>query len=401
MRNALAWASFAACCAVAIPVWAQKSASPEFVAQPIDGEPMSGRLVAIEKPWRVTLQNSQRKTLDGGDLVELRRMEQPQVPSITASQVLLANGDRIRASAQRASQELLHINSELLGDLEIPLEKVQAIVNGTPADPSAREKLLSGLMAGQRKQDVVVLANGDEIKGTFLAVDEKVVRLEGVQGAMEISRAGVRAIKLSSDLISFPRPKEMFARVFLADGSQLSMLDGRLEGGDFRGRAAFDRQVTIPIEQLVAMEFCNGRLTYLSDIEPAEYQHTPYLGISYPYQRDRTVMGNVLSLRGQAFRKGLGVHSRSDLLYRLDGQFKRFEAIVGIDDETAGKGSVVFRVLVDGKPAWESPALTGQLASQRIQIDVARAQRLTLVVDFGAWGDVQDHADWAEARLVR
>ena len=58
-------------------------------------------------------------------------------------------------------------------------------------------------------------------------------------------------------------------------------------------------------------------------------------------------------------------------------------------------------MLLDGRPAWESQPITGQLAPQHVQLEVGRAQTMTLVVDFGALGDVQDHADWAEARLIR
>jgi hypothetical protein len=380
---------------------AQKPASPDFVAVPIDGEPFSGRLVKIESPWRFSLLNSERKTIGGLDLVSLARKDQPQISGVSGSQVLLANGDRIRATAHHATQELLRANSELLGDLEIPLERVQAIVLNAPPERAVRDKLLAGLMSSQRKADVIVLANGDELKGTFLGLDDNSIRLDGSQGVVEINRNGVRAVALSSDLISFPPPKELYAKVLLADGSELALLDGRLDGSNFRGRAAFEREITLPLEQLVAVEFRNGRLTYLSDLDHSEYRHTPYLGVRYPYQRDRSVTGNVLSLRGQVFRKGLGMHSRSELAYRLDGQYRRFEAVVGIDDETSGQGSVIFRVLLDGQPAWESQPVTGQVAAQRVQLDVAGARRIALVVDFGALGDVQDHADWAEARLIR
>jgi len=397
--SSLAWFNVSLALVAAVP--AQKPASPEFVAVPIDGELFGGRLVKIESPWRISLLNSERKTIGGLDLVSLRRKDQPQVLGVSGSQVLLANGDRIRATAHHATQEVLRVNSELLGDLEIPLERVRAVVLSAPPEPAGREKLLNGLLSNQRKQDVIILANGDELKGSFLGLDDNTIRLDGPQGGVEINRNGVRAVALSSDLISFPMPKELYAKILLADGSELALLDGRLDGPNFRGQASIDREITVPLEQLVGIEFRNGRLTYLSDLDHSEYRHTPYLGVRYPFERDRTVTGNVLSLRGQIFRKGLGMHSRSELTYRLNGQYRRFEAVVGIDDETAGHGSVVFRVLRDGQPAWESQPVTGQAAPQRVQLDVAGARQMTLVVDFGALGDVQDHADWAEARLIR
>src|SRR5262245_7049536 len=188
--------------------------------------------------------------------------------------------------------------------------------------------------------------------------------------------------------------------MIISDGSELSVVEVELTGNNLRGRTAFAREFVLPLEQLCALEFRNGHVKYLSDIEPIEYRHTPYLSLSYPYRRDRCVTGGPLSLRGQAFRKGLGMHSRSELTYDLKGQFRRFEATVGIDDETAGQGSVNFHVLLDGRDAWQSGLITGQSTPKRVHIDTTSAKRLTLVVDFGALGDVQDHADWADARLV-
>jgi hypothetical protein len=378
----------------------QRESNAEFVAIPIDGEQITGRLVNLTNPWRIVLQGGDRLSMTGPDLVALRRVDPPLRTRMAGSYVLLANGDRIRGIPLFSTQDALRVNSELLGNLEIPLERIQAILLGSMLDQLSREKLERNLLGISRKQDVVVLANGDETSGDFLGLDEDAVRLERNGGAVSIERVGVRAIAFSSDLISFPKSKSFYAEMILSDGSELSVAEVELTGNNLRGRTAFDREFVLPLEQLFALEFRNGRVKYLSDLEPIEYQHTPYLSLAYPYCRDRCVTGGALSLRGQVFRKGLGMHSRSELTYELNGSFRRFEATVGIDDETAGQGSVNFRVLLDGREAWQSGLITGHSALKRVQVDTTQAKRLTLVVDFGSLGDVQDHADWADARLV-
>src|SRR5207247_1374560 len=55
-----------------------------------------------------------------------------------------------------------------------------------------------------------------------------------------------------------------------------------LVGSSFRGRAVWGREISLPLEQLSTLEFRNGRLTYLSDVEPSDYHHTPYLSVTYP-----------------------------------------------------------------------------------------------------------------------
>jgi hypothetical protein len=102
------------------------------------------------------------------------------------------------------------------------------------------------------------------------------------------------------------------------------------------------------------------------------------------------------------FDKGLGTHPRTTLTYALDGKFKRFEAVVGLDPATGRRGVVDVRVRVDDKEV--TPAgligLTAAARGRPVRVDLTGAKRLTLVVDFGPAGDVQADVNWADARVV-
>jgi hypothetical protein len=59
-------------------------------------------------------------------------------------------------------------------------------------------------------------------------------------------------------------------------------------------------------------------------------------------------------------------------------------------------------VLVDGKERdVGDPEITSALGARSINVDVGGGNELTLIVEFGSNGDVCDHVDWAEARLVK
>jgi hypothetical protein len=144
-----------------------------------------------------------------------------------------------------------------------------------------------------------------------------------------------------------------------------------------------------------------GRAVYLSDVRPDEYRFLPYLETKWPYRTDRNVTGGQLRCGGRLYLKGLGVHSAARLSYRLDRPWRRFQGELGIDDSTGGLGSVGFRVFVDGKQKYSSPPVRGGMPPQAVSIDLAGAKKLDLVVDYGEAGDVLDHADWLDARLVK
>ncbi len=119
--------------------------------------------------------------------------------------------------------------------------------------------------------------------------------------------------------------------------------------------------------------------------------------------KDAAVSGRPLRLAGNTFDKGLGMHPRSRVTYTLAGGFRWFEAVVGLDDGRGPNGRVRLHVLVDGQEqdlGWNKE-LTGQDAPLTLRLNVHKAREITLVVDFGGYGDVQAHVNWAEARLLR
>lgn len=125
--------------------------------------------------------------------------------------------------------------------------------------------------------------------------------------------------------------------------------------------------------------------------------------------RDASVDGAALSLwdgqRAQAFKKGLGTHANSEIVFDLAGRgFTTFTAQVGVDFETNVKpneANVVFEVYVDGRKRFESPVMhTGDASVSTGEIDVAGASTLKLVAR-GKDNIYSAHADWADAKLSK
>ena len=109
-----------------------------------------------------------------------------------------------------------------------------------------------------------------------------------------------------------------------------------------------------------------------------------------------------MRLRGNTFDRGIGLHTESRLTYDLAGRYRRFEALVGLDDQTGKGGSARVRVLVDGKSVDLGAAdLTGRREPLAVRVDLTGAKELTLVAEFGERGGVRGHVNWANARLVK
>jgi alpha-galactosidase len=110
--------------------------------------------------------------------------------------------------------------------------------------------------------------------------------------------------------------------------------------------------------------------------------------------------GRSISIAGQTYAKGIGVHAAARVAFALGGACTRLSAEVGVDDEVADRGSVVFQVWGDGTKLYDSGMVTGSMAATVVDIDVTGTNRLTLVVTDGGDGTEYDHADWADAKIA-
>jgi uncharacterized delta-60 repeat protein len=142
--------------------------------------------------------------------------------------------------------------------------------------------------------------------------------------------------------------------------------------------------------------------TYISDLTPL-VAHNGW----GPVEKDQSVGGpgagdgQTLSIGGQTFAKGLGTNAYSELIYDLGGRYGRFLAQVGVDDEVGDSaGTVVFQIWSDGTLLYDSGLLTGADGPRPVSIDVTGRRHLQLAVLATSDGAANDHADWADAKLL-
>ena len=115
-----------------------------------------------------------------------------------------------------------------------------------------------------------------------------------------------------------------------------------------------------------------------------------------------SIDGNPLTIDRQRFERGVGTHAKSWFVLQANGKALTFEAMVGIDDETGGrgKGSVVFRVYADQKLVAETKQARATQKAKSIHADLTGAKLVILHVSDGGDGNSFDHANWCDARFT-
>jgi hypothetical protein len=371
----------------------------------VDDIKYKGELQAFSDE-RLTIAGREPYRLSTEELLRLQFTGRTARPVGDRSLVVLANGDRLVAHTIGMDEESLVaelIDFPTWPAVHLPLETVRGIVVTVPRSSSVRSRLFAQLFSRRQATDVVILDNGDQVTGELLAIDPSTVALEGGLGSTRIEQKEVRAVAFSSELISFPKVTGRRELLTLTDGSRITVRNVQLSSNGFvRVDALFGARLNVPTDSIVSLRFLGGRAVYLFEVEPAEYHFTPYVAAQWPLTINRSVAGGPLLLRGTEYAHGIGMHSKSTVTFPLDGSYRDFRAIIGIDDSTGGRGSVVFGVTLDDESVFTSVLLTGDSAALAIPpIDVRGKQKLTLRVDFGHLGDIQDHANWCDALLVK
>ena len=363
----------------------------------VDEKTITGTITALSAAeLKVTADNG-AVSVKAEDIASI--VERPVKPVEGAQAVRLRNGDVIRGSVAGGAGEKLLVKSASLGEIAISVSDADCLVLDPGKPPEAAPT------GPAHEKDELVLRNGDNLPGVLVAFGKESLTFDCSLGKVDIPFSRIRSVKFAAVGDKYREPDALILSATCVDGSTITGPGAELAGQEISIRSTLGKSFKFPISQLASIEFKNGRLIYLSDMDPADVKEIPMFDERpWHYQRDRSAAGNPIKLNGKVSRKGIGVHSHCELSYDLAGKFRKFISEIGIDDEVDG-GNVEVKVLLDGKQVFpktpEKLLVSKKTGPVPVEIDVAGAKKLTLIVDFGEELHVNDHADWANARLLK
>ncbi len=318
--------------------------------------------------------------------------------------VVLGTGDRFPLTVQRVQDDMLTAGwprSPRRPELSFPLENVAAVIRQLPPAPAVRRDWLSALMREPPGKDAVRLVIGDDLRGEFTAWENGLVLWQGSLGALQLDLQRLRWIRFDPELTAKPKLPDVWWSVILTDGARFTATTCQPRPDlTVEWTLPVGGSLVVPRHEIEKITRWSPQRQSLSQREPAEVKFTPYLEGKRELVIDRSVAQSPLSLRGEEFATGLSMHSRAEVAYHVQPNDGVFRAIVGIDDASGGAGSARFIVRVDDRVVWESEELTGRSPAVRLpSIQLDGAKMLTLLVDFGEYGDVGDLANWCDASI--
>lgn len=348
------------------------------------------------------------RSLKAADVIEIvlrsGRPTPPAKPAPEDVEIVLTTGDTLVGKVGTKSEEGLQLVSKVYGDPLVKFGHVRSIVF------PANQQFLPKRLPEKEAADVILTQSGDRAEGILLAVSTAGVLYKSHRLNAEVTRplAEVAGVWLAESDAPPKEPATLFATVFTTDRSSVRGVIESLQKGVLTFKDLYGTRHRVPANLVAGLYVKNGRVVYLSDLTPSSVDEDANFirgakksssDLEFPFQRDRSARGTKILLGGAEHRKGLGVRAHSALAYPLGGGFRRFQATLGLDDVSMGLGSIQGEVWLDGKKVKELQ-LKGKDAPQPIDLDVAGARELKLVVTWAGHGQ-SDFAGWGSARLVR
>lgn len=346
--------------------------------------------------------DAQSERLVGAE--DFLQLERPIPAAIAAAQqarfvLHLLGGDQVAGEPASIEGEQLVWTNAAAGEVRVPLSRAVAMTRSGQQPPDRRPT-----------EDIVTLGNGDAVRGIVAGIeagrvsvqradspDPLAVPVESVASVQFAATGGAPAGGGASG--AGPRG----FRVRLADGSSLPATRVTLAGGKLAADLGDGRERPLDLSRVAAIEQVNGPATWLTGVQPAESVYTPYFGTGqeFPARMNQTADGGRdLRYGGKTFRRGIGVHAYSRLVYPLDGGHAAFRVQYAVDDRLAHADMTV-RVKLDDKVVHQKQGVRAGTLSPVIVADLAGAKRLTLEVDYGSGTDVQDRLVWLEPALLK
>ena len=145
----------------------------------------------------------------------------------------------------------------------------------------------------------------------------------------------------------------------------------------------------LPLEKFAVTK---SGVTYLSDLYYIMREdNAPVM--------DRNYDGAPLALNGAAFEKGLGCKSKSQVIYKLNGKADRFQALVGLADNSPDQGTGEFKVHVENRFSGKIIFASGKMrkGDKPVAVDIDVKGLDSILLEFTGKGVF---GNWADAKVV-
>jgi hypothetical protein len=284
--------------------------------------------------------------------------------------------------------------------LTVPLSAVVSFLKDAQ-DANLRRQFQNAKKSKLRSDRILIFKDGD-----LNAIDGTLGEIDADGKAIAFTRDKNEPIKARFELLHgviFLRTDVLaetpVCKVIDQDGSMIVASKLAYDGKTLNLTTPTGAKLALAGDALAKLDFNLGRLTYLSDLEPAKLSESPWFAGFPSVRKDVNQDGRPIVLLDRPFSKGLTMEGGSSVEYNLGGKYKDFKALVGADTRAAegALAKTTLTVYCDGAKQYSEVVAPGEL--KPIAVNVKDAATLRIVVEGPNFTVLPAYVTLADARI--
>ncbi len=394
-----------------VPVAVLLAAMPAPAAEvkTLKNDSIKGELASINEKEVVLDVGGGKKVTTPINQVLLIDLGNPVVPpgaDVKYALVELSDGTQVKCANYALKGKDAKLT--LLGGqtVDVPIAQISWILNEAH-DAAIVKEFKEKVLAKKKNRDIIAVKFEDVINarlGTFGDVDEKGEKIEWV------TEKGEKRELLIRNLIGLffirganPEAKPVICRLSDTTRDMAYVSKVTQEGGVLTVVTSCGATIKYPLASVAKLDYSTGKLAYLSQLTPSSVTETSTEGSVQHYTRDTNLDGGKIKIAGVEYKSGISLHSYTELVYDLDGEYRELKAMVGIDDEVGGDdGPTKLTIYADETEVVNWTITRGDKQRVRnLNVSVKDAKKLRIVVTTGDLLDVGKHVTLGDARVTK
>ncbi|MBL8848481.1 MAG: NPCBM/NEW2 domain-containing protein [Planctomycetaceae bacterium] len=385
------------------------SAAPVEV-HTLDGTTHVGSLTALQDGQLTLEVDGAPLQLNAADLLEVRPAEVAPPDEFVLDRskaVRLIDGSLMFVSSFSLKDRQATAVSEILGEIKLPQAQVRSVRLAELETPV--RAAWDALQEREAKTDLLVVRKTDALDfvgGVVASVADDGVHLlvNGRDVAAPLSRVFGIVFPQTA-----PDRREIACELVLSTGDRLVLKNLTVQDDQLSGALLAGPQISVALAQVQLADFGLGRIRYLADLpETAVYKPVGLITSEdvLRLRKNMNSVGDSFIVGKESFDRGLWVHSGTTLKYRLNRDYRRLQAVAGVDRSASGCARVnptiaaTFigdgRVLLQSQFGWDGDPLP-------LDLDVSGVRDLEIRIEPASADTIGacEHLVLADARVVK
>ncbi|MFQ3652590.1 MAG: NPCBM/NEW2 domain-containing protein [Gemmataceae bacterium] len=379
----------------------------------LKGDPIKGDILSVNNAEVVLSVAGEKKTVPLANILKIDFQPVAVInPSTKYSRAELTDGTVLLASAWKIRKRDLTLKLLSGPEVTIPLQAVANLLN--QAEDEKNRADWKSRTFNNRGREAIVIKKGDVISNIECTLGEGdaegktitlAVIIDGEPSTLKRTQTTAHGFLFKTVLD--PKAPPVLCKLIDTLGNIVMVAELQPQEGGLKVITPAGASLEFRYTQIARLDYAKGKLDYLSSLTPSKIVAKSNLDEDtkpdqWHIYKDTNLNKGPLTLGGVTYSSGLALKPYAELTYELDGEYREFSALVGLDDNVSAVGKTILVVEGDGRELVTVEISADDKKRFRpVTLNIKDVQKLKIIVKADGEFDVARHLDLADAKVSK